>query len=448
MAVDSKITFQRQNFIGGGSKRDDPGAWKIAERMESDVRRYLATRFTVEDIPYDRDALFKITPSGFNSLQRLDNFLRALPREKIGAFVMIREYSAPKTGFRGIGLYHDRQTGEKLPILWASYEITVIDSKTLKTIGYTTSRIQFRADTEPEFPALLASRNLMLNSDLSLNDKQLVELRSGVFRLVPLSLVEALRSLELGISLPPVADRALLPTNEADLPLPEVKSVAVLSSIGRNLELIRWGFGTYFNTHVELDVSDWRIDDMIETRARELLGKRFAIKDLTVDRLALTKSRLMDDKKKFNPEFPALGRTSEIDAYVVFVRLPQRPDNQPAPGWAEESGLGVWNNNNDNKAFIFAHYAVAVLDARTLKVLRVQAATMSPKYPTDTSYLSTNDDLWPVSNTQLSPNQSEKIQSTLETILKDSVDETLLRMGITGLTISEGWPLPPEAQIQ
>ena len=57
------------------------------------------------------------------------------------------------------------------------------------------------------------------------------------------------------------------------------------------------------------------------------------------------------------------------------------------------------------------------------------------------TYKSVERALWPESAAALSPEQGEMIRQVLSELLTDSIDETLLRMRLSGMTIAGFWPV-------
>ena len=207
--IGSHFALRNRQFISTKSKELDISDWKIDEQISSTLRRYLSSRFTIKDTTYDREALIKIKANGFNSGRRFYDYLRKIPAGGIDAFLFVRT-ALPELGVEGLGLDHDQQLVNKPPVLWANYEITLIDARTQKTIASAFSRLPSTDGRLPSFPALVGPNEMKLDNALEPDETQRAALRAGVYTLMPVTLLETLRAMKLGVELP-TADAAALP---------------------------------------------------------------------------------------------------------------------------------------------------------------------------------------------------------------------------------------------
>lgn len=175
--------------------------------------------------------------------------------------------------------------------------------------------------------------------------------------------------------------------------------------------------------------------------------KRIDVSDWDIDRAQVLNSSLLDKDGKFAPSFPGVPMTEDVDAYLILTAIPMRLQANNF----EVSGFGIWRPISiRSMTGVFAHYAVTLVDARTLKILRVAPAASSPKYLSPTPFLRVDDALWAESRPTPTPEQVGKMHDVTSEIFGDSIDKTLLRMRIAGKEITGVWPIatpqePPTA---
>jgi hypothetical protein len=245
-----------------------------------------------------------------------------------------------------------------------------------------------------------------------------------------------LRDLKLSDAIPPVGSRALVPVPAADQRFRDIKTVAVVSAISDTLNLEHFGsFGSH--TTMQFALPDWHIDEALEAQTRKILAQRFMVKDVAVDRQKLMQARLLDDKHAFHPNLSALEPTDAVDAYVVLLKHPRATGGSPV----ESAGIGLWNVNAlaGERTDLFANYAVAIVRARDVDLIVARMATVSPRYQSRFPFKPVDNSTWPKSPPQLSAEQQEKVRAGLTEILVDSLDETLLQMGLTNMMIADSW---------
>ena len=115
-------------------------------------------------------------------------------------------------------------------------------------------------------------------------------------------------------------------------------------------------------------------------------------------------------------------------------------------------GVGLFNHeevrSQPRRNALFAHYAVVVIDAKSLKLIRAITGTMSPDYVSPRPTREIDRALWPGSVAQLNADQTQGIRQSLFGLLDESIGDALLRIGFTGSTIAyppgiraeECWP--------
>jgi hypothetical protein len=439
-ALGAHMTLRNYHFVGPKDHELDIADWQIDDDIVARIKQYLGGRFEFKSVAYDRAALAAIPNGKWDGLDsKFPAFLRSLPSDSVDAYIVVRpDLGTQAPGVEGLGLENGGAFGDMTPVVWANYEIDIVDARTAKVIASAYSQLRLRDKTPASFAGIVvASRNLRVGDDFKLNDVQLKSLRLNVSYLVHLSLRETLRALNMGVDLPPPGSRVISPFPPGQDPYRNYKSVAVVSGVADVLDLEHLGGTILSRDTYAVPKPEWQLDSMLEKRAEDALRGRFEIKSANVDRAAFAKARLLDGDGKYNPAFPGLSPDPATDLYVVFVKV----RNGLPPTNATGMGVGVFNKSVVlTMTEAFAYYAVAVLDAHTMKVLLTRVAEPSPAHPEDTPVEKLDRSFWPDSPPALTDTQNEKIRDTITGLLTDSEDEVLLRTGLTGRIISDEAP--------
>jgi hypothetical protein len=191
-----------------------------------------------------------------------------------------------------------------------------------------------------------------------------------------------------------------------------------------------------------LPVPDWHVDAMIEDIVRKSLAPGLAVKPATVDRTALFNARLSTAENALERTFPGLVPSADFDSYLVIFRYPREILDA-----VQGEGLGVGNyrpGRGEIKTAVYANFAIALIDAKTLKILWANLAVTSPKYASLLPAQEVDNSLWPASPPNVTSEQLTRLREMAAELLRDTVPETLFRMGLTGMMASE--EPPPVAQ--
>ncbi len=125
-----------------------------------------------------------------------------------------------------------------------------------------------------------------------------------------------------------------------------------------------------------MPLKDWTVDRDIVGEVQAAISKRFTVNNIAVDATALAKVRLIDDDGQWLATVPTLPPSSEVDAYIVVVKHLM----VVSPGMSGE-GLGIWRNVALDKTLLYASYAIALVDAHSLKIIEAHAGVMPPTEP-------------------------------------------------------------------
>ena len=434
-AIGKDLNLRRNRFLGPRTAKVDIADWRINELATSAVKSYLGGRFTYEDVPFDGEAIAALPNGGLaNSAPQLRAVLQKLPPNTADAYIVLRPNSdfEDQTEVQGLALV---QSGDGAPSVIANFEIAIIDAKTFDTVGRASSRIQLRAGgfNKPHFAHLVGRRSWQLADNPSLSEAQRGELQPMMRDLVKYSILETLRALEPDTELPPTGARVFGPRPADIVPYPDIHNVAVVSTIGDGFE--------FLNDKVSTSISDWNIDGQVEDLVRASLTKRFTIGEVALDRAAIARSELLDKDGNYAPRLAGLEPSQTLDAYVLILKLTRQIDQfRRSPG----AGVGLWDQSSnllvETPPGVYAGYAVILVDAKTLKPLRALAGTVGPQYPTAIPFLAGTQALWPKQTKAPTAIEMEAIRPLLSTLLKDTIDETLLQMDLTDLHVTDDLP--------
>lgn len=438
-ALGTNLTLTNDAFMGPVSRSVNVDDWKVDDELTGLVRGYLGSRFTVKDIAYDHAALAAI-PNGRmdTSTSAVTDYLRKLPADGVDAFIVVRpdlNYKSP--GVIGLALENGSSMTGSRPVVWANYEMDIVDARTLTVLGHAYSRVRLREGEPDSYSGLIADKFLVLKDDEALDAKKRDLLHAYVSRLLNASAIETLRALQIGVALPEAGARTLVAIPADKDPWAKYSTVAVYSAVGGTLDCEHLG-GTIFSTSsAKLPEPGWNMDALVERETKAALSKRFKIVDAAADRSALAGATLQDASGKVAPAFPGLT-AGGADLYVVVVKT-----KVPVFTRFDGEGFGVWNHTplgpEDTK--VFAHYAVAVLDGHTLKLLGARTAVTSPDHTDAHPVAVVANSLWPGDPPAVTPEQAAKIHDALNGLVVDTIPETLLRLALTG-QMSSGQPPP------
>jgi hypothetical protein len=425
-ALGPNLTLMNTHFLGTKTSQLNISDWAIDDEVDMLMKRYLHGRFAFKDVLYDRTVLNAIPNGVWDSQSGFSKYLRTVPSDGIDAFIVVRRdlvLQAP--GIEGLAL-QGGLLADNTPVVWANYEIDIIDAHTYTTISSAYSRIRLRAGTNASFAGLEGPKQLVVGDDFALTDTQRALLHGFIDKIVDASLIETLRALDLGVALPDAGARTLVPIPADKLPYKTIKTIALISAIGDEFELEHRGFLSH-DQH-GLAVNDWPIDSRMENDMRAALDKRFAVKTMPIDRTPLYDMHLVASDNKLATLFPGLTATQDVDAYLVAMKLTMYP------------ALGMFNSASTS---VYASYVLVLFDAHTLKIISALPSVRPPNRPSAFPAEVVSDDLWPSAPPALSPNQTAQIRLTIERLIDESVPETMMRMGLTGMMPAGGAPPAP-----
>jgi hypothetical protein len=429
-ATAQKLTLGSKALLASHTEID-VSDWNLDDVIETTVANYLSPRFVVKQVPYDRAVLAAIPNSHFdaNSDQPVNDYLSKLPWNGIDAMVVIRpdaEVPGPFTD----GLSVD--TPIQRPVETAGFEIDIMNRDGVK-IGHALSRIALRKGAREDFASIFGPSDLRLTSKDVPTPYQRAELKNEFARLIAVALRETLRSLQLGIKLPEVGARNLVPIPAEKNPFAKMHTVSLVSAVGDRLDLDHRG-AFFRHSLTTASVPEWNIDSEIETKMAAALDKRIAVKTVPVDRARLAGAEITIDNAGLSTPLPGLTPTSDVDAYIVALKRKSVIGIQADP----VSGFGLRNQNgmDGESTTVFADYAIAIVDPHTLKPHWLQGGVTSPSNATEALIRAASNNDWPKDGGALAAEQSAALHPIFSEMMNDSVPETMYRMLLTGMMLA------------
>ena len=411
----------------------DISSWGVDAQVENELTRYLGSRFTIKHVEYDRAGIegLENAKGALDSVAALRDKLRVIPNDGIDAFIVVRpDVEGDMMGAQGLNV---ENRSDMRPVEWANYEIDIIDAHTLTIIGHARSRLQTRAGGVIGFPGLYRNDGFVVDGKSTPTAAQLAQMQKGFASLVPMTLVSTLRSLNLGIVLPQPGDRVMVPVPEDKRP--KIKTVAVMSAIGDTITLDHRG--AFFVHDVNsVPIADWNMDQEIEADITAALDKRLTVKSMAADRAKIAKLIFPFPTASLSLPIDGLTASTDIDLYILVIR---------APGYDALFGLSerTWTPIGSQATSVFANYAIALIDPKSLKPIYIRPGLTSPSKPSKDLASSVDNADWP-DKAAFTAQQATAVHKALSDILADSIPETLMQLNLTGMMPAIDPPLPSQ----
>jgi hypothetical protein len=418
-AIGTGMTLTVQHFLAPATGKLDVSTWKLDDHAATTIKKYLGGRFSFADVPFDAAKLAKILPAWWHAGE-MAKFLKTVPNQDLDAFLIVRPQGD------GVELQTNNQT-----VLWVNYQMDLIDAHTYKSIASSTSRLQFRQGTLPDFPGRVVGDDFKLDDTLKLAPDKQEKLRILTDQMLEYTLVETIRSLQFGVTLPPIGSHDIVPLQRSEKAV-AAKSIAVVSDIGAKIDFYQAGSTFTREIEKEVPVPEWNLDAEAEAMVRDALAPDYQIKSVAVDREALDKQGWSIAKDKDGILVPGLPVSNEVDAFLVILKLNGKTV------W--HNAIGLWHFApliGENHAYVVADYLMLLVDAKTHKSIAGRIGTMNAKSAHSRPLVKVEDAYWPKSKSKstdkdmaLSPQAASAIRAVLHDLLRDSIPETLYRMGM------------------
>jgi hypothetical protein len=435
-AIGQNMTIVRHGFLTR-ENAIDIRSWQFDDKIVAATRHYFGARYTTVDVPHDRAALADI-PAGRDMALR--DYLMALPNDGVDAFMVVRQEDvrAIQLGEPGLTVV-EMDSGTSM---WANFAVSIIDAHSYETIGHSSSRIAFYAETDATYPGLVIEEKLFPGDDLTPTAGQMDELHERYLQLVAYSYLDTLRALELGIDLPPSGARQMVAQTSEDFA--HIRSIGVASAVPDTLEIQD---PTLFSmTRTEVPIPHWGVNASVAQQIRDYLSSRYTIVDadpLVIQRAiaAAVAAAPLEDGETAEVIVPA----PPVDSYVIVHNYAYPPPDEALAAF-ELSGIGLFLRTDrfQHENLAFVHLAIGVIDARTLRYIQL-SPTHASSSPNSTS-APFDDGAWFTTAAEMTPEKEAIVRAAITPLLSDSLETTLFNMGLTGGELAflpPGWDVPP-----
>jgi hypothetical protein len=235
----------------------------------------------------------------------------------------------------------------------------------------------------------------------------------------------------------PLLGCATTPDPVAADTLSSMQTVGVVVAIGDRLHLKGLGFTIFDSTNEFVSITDWGIDNFVQNEIESLLANRFTFNQVTYNKATFLPTEPgFFDTGAVNVENAVATLPKDVDAYIVVTRFDGAdPHGRTVPS----SGLVLFNTYNplgDDRISVYAHYRITLVDAETGAVISQLAALNEGQ---DGTILNINIErphrevpleLWADSAQEFTPEQREKVNTEMQSLLKDSLPYILQQMGL------------------
>lgn len=418
----------------------DISSWRIDDLVSATLKKYMSSKFTLVDVPFDRNALVTINRQLWRERDTLA-FMKTLPNQDLDAYIVVRPADGGLPGPAAIGL----NLSPAGTVLWTNFEIDIIDAHSLTYIGEGYARIQTQVGQDPLFAARELVQIPIYRLASGLTPAELDFVHHEVADLLPRALVETVRALDMGVSLPPIGDHSIAAPALTTV-MTGLKSVGVIAAIGDSLDLVNPGnlFTKQTRTSVQLPQSG--IDDAAESVARDTLSHHYIVRSVTGDRSQLAQMTIIPGAPI--PRILGLKPTNDVDAYVLILKA-----NKTGSPYR---GLGIWHVTplTNVTTAVFAQYGIVVLDAHTLRPVTGSTAAEPPAqiclkpdtFQNPMSECVVDNSLWPAAGDGLSADATKQTHDLVLKMLAGEIPETLFQLGLDNSGAPA--PAPPAAGIR
>jgi hypothetical protein len=407
--------------------------WNLDRAIEDSVSRDMATHYTVKPVAHDSAALAAI-PNGHydtSSAKALQAYIIGLDDHSVDAFVVIRpdaETDTPVTP----GLALDATDSGARPREEANFEIDLVNPQSGMVFAHAFSRATDRQGVPVQFATFWGSPDVRVMPNDVPSNAQRIQLKKDFERNVSLTLRETLRSLNLGIKLPDVGARTITPLTADENPATKLPRVMVVSALGDSVEVDYPG--TLFSKRKDqnFQVADWALDAEFEKRALAVLDKHFTPVTVPVDRAKLAALIVGDTNVAAAPVPGITPGTPGVDLYVVLVKMRGKTNDNTA-------GLTLWSRGSEDYGAIFSQYAVLLVEPKTGRTAFAVPGAASPKFPSPLpDRMIAKSNLPNPGAAGFAPDQQSAAHILFTQMMNDSIEETLLRLRLTGQKIEAG----------
>ncbi len=196
-----------------------------------------------------------------------------------------------------------------------------------------------------------------------------------------------------------------------------IRSVAVISTVGHELNNETRGATAFGNSQEKVQIADWGIDDWAIQAVAKALSGRFETKHVSIDASALQNCKIEGDCAT------KLPHSDLVDAYVVI-----EPARSRGNGAEDLRGIGIFFSSvpfSGYKCVPHAIYSVTVIDARTGKRIDSGRGVLHGPYGDYPPISDVPGTKWPNTWQALTVEQQEQFKKTLMQLFMTSFSSAL-----------------------
>jgi len=186
----------------------------------------------------------------------------------------------------------------------------------------------------------------------------------------------------------------------------------------------------------DLNISDWKIDDLVVQTVTTAISPRFHVMPVTVNGDWVYKGRFTPDEpleRRLQAYVRNMPSANSVDAYIIvqkdFGARSRQGDRKWLMGFQVEYNAEVWAFTDDNP--IYVDYTVFVFDAKSGKVIDRAYAEVSDNLLEESEPIYYRDRLWAKNEAQFTRTQKETLKGVIIPAITSTLSGALNRLGLT-----------------
>jgi hypothetical protein len=209
-----------------------------------------------------------------------------------------------------------------------------------------------------------------------------------------------------------------------------IRSIGIVSAIGDKFYVRKVGLMVFGNDTKEFPIDSWRIDDLVVSKARGLLGKSYDVRSVTYRRAAIAAAPI--SRSGLGDILRAEVSPQGLDAYLVVTKVAVQygGTNQSI------SGLGIVEGPFDHY-FIYSILRIVLVDGREFSTIAQSVAALPGDKPCNSiiakpficgANREVDKTWWP---TSLDAASNQRLKGAMVEFIDKSLPNTLRQMELT-----------------
>jgi hypothetical protein len=147
-----------------------------------------------------------------------------------------------------------------------------------------------------------------------------------------------------------------------------IRRVGIISAVGEKFDVRKIGLTVFNNELVAVPIAGWGIDDLVTSKARGLLSRRFDVRPVKYQRSAFV--GIANSGSALSDAVRSSASSDGVDAYVIVM------GNVSQVGTSNQyaGGLGTVTSGLISETVVHALYSVTVIDAHQFNQIGFAAA--------------------------------------------------------------------------